>query len=164
MIPASIEAQEAIHEWAAELWLQAGVSFAESLPVSSPYGVREHPVDHVVKTHHGLDIAVPVGSPVMSLWRGLVVRVDRVGVGRGVDNGNAVFVQSGPFLCGFLHLSRADVSQNQAVKWGQVIGLSGATGKVNGPHLHLAVNVKIQGEWRSIDPSILYPRNAFHSR
>ena len=49
-----------------------------------------------------------------------------------IDHGMGLFTES-------LHFSRIDVKEGQHVKTGDLLGLSGATGRVTGPHLHWAV-------------------------
>lgn len=108
--------------------------------VTSGFGPRVHPVLGVVKRHEGVDIAMPVGTPVLAPADGIVSRVDRAGSGKGLINGNSVFVRhsghAGFDMSALLHLSRVDVAVGQRVVEGQQIGLSGNTGRSTGPHLH----------------------------
>ena len=127
------------------------------LPVSSPYGWRVHPLKGTRKFHHGIDVAIRTGTPVRAYWPGRVIRVDVEGVGRGKDNGNAAVVSYGPWTAYYLHLSRVAVVPGQWVGTGQLVGWSGATGPVTGPHLHLS----LYHRGRSIDPSIAVPPGLF---
>lgn len=86
--------------------------------------------------HAGLDIPVPVGTPVYAMADGTAVRVqatdggDAAGIWVGVRHGNGLVTR-------YMHLSRTSVALNQRVRAGQVIGYSGNTGINNsGPHLH----------------------------
>lgn len=81
--------------------------------------------------HNGVDIAVPIGTPVQSPLSGVVSRT-----GSDNLNGNFVVVKSGNEENFFLHLSQIKVSNGQQIKKGDVVGLSGNTGKSTGPHLH----------------------------
>ena len=66
--------------------------------------------------------------------------------------GNLVVIDHGDqFSTLYMHLSRIDVKLGERVKKGQRLGLSGATGRVTGPHLHLAA--RWQGEY--VDPVLL---------
>lgn len=54
----------------------------------------------------------------------------------------------------YVHMSRLDVHPGDRVTAGQQIGLSGATGRVTGPHLHLGLNILGQ----AVDPLSLFPK------
>lgn len=91
--------------------------------------------------HRGIDFAAPVGTPVRAPWGGLVTPTKW-----GPAYGTHLVIDfdrlptGAPGLWGVLaHLSRLDVKPGQRVKAGQVIGKSGATGNVTGPHLHFEV-------------------------
>ncbi|MCH8612228.1 M23 family metallopeptidase [Arsenicicoccus dermatophilus] len=89
-------------------------------------------------THHGLDFACPVGTPVRSLSDGVVTDVrDGARVyGRYVD----VTFEDGT-LARYGHLSQLDVKVGQKVSAGEVLGLSGNEGRSTGPHLHLEIHL-----------------------
>ncbi|MCB9759733.1 MAG: M23 family metallopeptidase [Alphaproteobacteria bacterium] len=126
--------------------------------MTSRFGWRTNPVTGQRQFHTGVDLAAPVGTPVVAPAAGRVVRVDVAGVGRGEVNGNAVhLVTGGGLRWAFLHLSRVDVALGQAVRQAQRLGRVGATGRATGPHLHLQVTW--QGQ--PIDPVGLYPPGTF---
>lgn len=86
----------------------------------------------VQSRHMGTDFAGAVGTP---------VRVANCGVVRLVGNfylaGRAVYVDhGGGLVTGYFHLSEPLVAEGDTVHTGQVIGRTGATGRVTGPHLH----------------------------
>lgn len=111
-------------------------------PVSSPFGLRGHGFDYGV--HRGVDIAVPTGTPVRAMARG---RVHFAGSLPGY--GLAVVVDhSGSTRTLYAHLSRIHVQAGDQLRGHDVIGLSGATGRVTGPHLHF----EIQRRGRAEDP------------
>jgi murein DD-endopeptidase MepM/ murein hydrolase activator NlpD len=90
---------------------------------------------HWVHCHTGQDFAVPAGTPVVAVGAGVVTFA-------GTDGpyGNAIhLLHAGQVATWYAHLSRIDVTPGQRVQAGQVVGLSGATGNVTGPHLHLEV-------------------------
>ena len=120
--------------------------------ISSRFGWRTDPVRGGDQNHPGIDLPAPVGTPVFAPVDGVVARIDRDGVGRGVTNGNAVFIGSPAMRWCFLHLSRVDVQSDQVVRRGQVIGAVGSTGKSTGPHLHF--QVYRFGEL--VDPELLF--------
>ncbi len=85
--------------------------------------------------HQGLDYRAPSGTPVAALNSGMVV------LARGLFfEGNCVVIDHGQGLMTiYMHFSEIRVEEGSHVRSGQVIGLSGATGRVTGPHLHVAV-------------------------
>jgi murein DD-endopeptidase MepM/ murein hydrolase activator NlpD len=87
--------------------------------------------------HSGADLRASTGTPVRAANRGRVVLAQDL-----FFSGNAVFVDHGLGLYSvYLHLSRIDVRQGDLIERGQTIGLSGATGRVTGPHLHWGIRV-----------------------
>ncbi|MCW3840582.1 M23 family metallopeptidase [Micromonospora yasonensis] len=116
--------------------------------LTSRFGVRFDPYYHVWQLHPGVDLAAPVGTPIVAAADGRVTRAGWYG-GYGnytcVDHGRA----DGQRLstC-YGHQSRLLVSPGQRVRAGQVIGLVGSTGASTGPHLHF--EVRLGG--RAVDP------------
>lgn len=98
--------------------------------VTTPYGVRGN---WAAGFHTGSDFACPTGTPVYAVYDGTVVDLNTW----GADYGNHIILKVGEAEWGFCHLSRIIVAKGALVKSGQVIGYSGATGNVTGPHLHL---------------------------
>jgi len=114
-------------------------------PYSSAYGVTR---TYVPKTkdcegstsvHNGQDIAIPTGTEIRAPMAGTVLLADP-----GLFyEGGAVFLDLGRGLVSItMHMSRIDVKDGEAVAQGQVLGLSGATGRVTGPHLHWAIKYR----------------------
>lgn len=85
--------------------------------------------------HHGVDIPLPVGTPIKAAADGVVITA------HPIDNNDAgihvAVKHAGGLVSRYLHLSRLSVSNGQRVQKGQEIGLSGNTGLSEGPHLHL---------------------------
>ncbi len=113
--------------------------------ISSGFGMREHPSLGVRKLHTGIDITMPVGTPLHATADGVVSFADRSG-----GNGNIVVIEHGHGLTSvYAHNSKNLVKPGQAVKRGDLIAYSGSTGLSTGPHVHYEV-------WRngqSINPS-----------
>jgi hypothetical protein len=92
----------------------------------------------------GTDYVVGIGVPVVAVADGVVVGTTTTIAGAG---GRMVFLDTTTdgYNFDYLHLSRVDVTPGQAVKQGQVLGLSGASGKGSergyGPHLHFSARV-----------------------
>ncbi|MFV0574479.1 MAG: peptidoglycan DD-metalloendopeptidase family protein [Vibrio sp.] len=93
---------------------------------------RLHPVTHRLSPHNGEDIACPSGTDVLATADGVVTMVtNHPYAGKYV-----VIKHSSTYSTRYLHLSKFLVRQGQAVRRGDVIAKSGATGRVTGPHLH----------------------------
>ena len=82
--------------------------------ITSPYGWRTDPITGKRGFHRGLDLAAPTGTAVFAPYDGVVYRVDRDGVGRGVFSGNAVVVETGGWRWTFMHLSSAVVRRGRS--------------------------------------------------
>ena len=108
-------------------------------PVTSPYGTRLHPIFKRYITHTGVDIGMPMGSPVKAANSGRVIFVGWYG-GYGkvviIDHGK---VNGIPVTTLYAHLSSYRVSNGASVSKGQIIGNVGSTGYSTGPHLHFEV-------------------------
>lgn len=109
-----------------------------------PGGVLTSPFGHRWGVFHkGLDIAAPIGKPVLACAKGRVAFTGRQkklrGYGRIVvlDHGRGVYTQ-------YAHLRRVLVRKGQRIRGGQRIGLVGNSGRSTGPHLHLEVRVRNQ--------------------
>ncbi|MEZ9923309.1 peptidase M23 [Vibrio breoganii] len=99
---------------------------------------RLHPVTGRVSPHNGTDFGVGVGTPVMAAGDGKVIMVrNHPYAGKYV-----VLEHGSTYKTRYLHLSRIQVKKGQQVKRGQQIGLSGATGRVTGPHLHYELLIR----------------------
>lgn len=110
-------------------------------PVSSPYGMRVHPITGVFKLHTGTDFSAPCGTPIRAARAGQVVSA-------GWNNGYGyrVVVAHGVVAGGYLgttynHQSSLTVRPGQQVQTGQVIGYVGSTGYSTGCHLHFELVV-----------------------
>ncbi|GHS89967.1 peptidase M24 [Synergistales bacterium] len=90
--------------------------------------------------HAGTDFRAPTGTPISAPFAGDVVLT-----GKYYYSGGSVFIDSGNgVVSAFFHMSRIDVKKGDRIAQGQVIGASGATGRVTGPHLHYALNLSGQ--------------------
>jgi murein DD-endopeptidase MepM/ murein hydrolase activator NlpD len=115
--------------------------------VSESFGTRRTFNGQLASIHRGLDYRAKMGSPVHAVNSGEVVLAREL-----FYEGNCVVIDHGQqFLTLYMHLSKIDVAEGQKVKKGQPIGLSGATGRATGPHLHLAA----RWEGAYLDPASL---------
>jgi murein DD-endopeptidase MepM/ murein hydrolase activator NlpD len=89
--------------------------------------------------HHGIDFAARTGTPVLASADGKVVGSADIDPD-GAKYGKTIrVVHANGLESVYAHLDRRVVAAGDTVRAGQVIGLSGATGKVTGPHLHFEV-------------------------
>jgi len=104
--------------------------------------------------HPGLDLKASTGTPVTCSGPGIVALADELWF-----TGNTVIVDHGGGLFTiYAHLSRIDRKEGETVHPGDVVGLSGATGRVTGPHLHWGAKI---GN-RPFDPTALLDPSLFH--
>jgi len=103
--------------------------------LTSPFGMRRHPIFKVVSFHSGVDLAAPFGTPIMASDSGRVIFNGWYG-----GYGKVVIVDHGMnFSTLYAHLSRATASKGENIVKGEVIGYEGRTGYSTGPHLHFEV-------------------------
>ena len=115
------------------------------------FGVRRMYNGKLASIHQGTDFRAHMGTPVRAANSGTVVLAQRL-----YYEGNCVVIDHGLGLYTLsMHFSRIDVHVGQQVQTGQRLGLSGATGRVTGPHLHWAV--RWQGAY--LDPAKLLKLN-----
>ncbi|NLQ18357.1 peptidoglycan DD-metalloendopeptidase family protein [Marinomonas sp. M1K-6] len=107
--------------------------------ISSSFNAnRLHPITGHPAPHNGVDLATPSGTEVLATGDGIVTRVaNHKYAGKYV-----VVNYTGPYGSRFLHLNKVLVKQGQQVKRGQVIALSGNTGRTTGAHLHYELHVR----------------------
>lgn len=107
--------------------------------ITSPYGMRVHPVTGVYKLHDGTDFGAACGTPVRASAGGTVAHVGvrgAYGLQVTVDHGT---LGRGVLTTSYSHLSRGTVSAGQSVGSGHTIGLVGTSGSSTGCHLHFMV-------------------------
>ena len=107
--------------------------------LSSPFGMRKHPIDGFNKMHRGTDFAAPMGTPIMASGDGIVKKAGWCGGG-----GNCVVIKhNSTYRTVYAHMSKfgLGIRSGIRVKQGQIIGYVGSTGKSTGPHLHYEVIV-----------------------
>ena len=107
--------------------------------LSSPFGMRKHPIDGFNKMHRGTDFAAPMGTPIMASGNGIVKKAGWCGGG-----GNCVVIKhNSTYQTVYAHMSKfaKGVRSGVRVRQGQTIGYVGSTGKSTGPHLHYEVIV-----------------------
>lgn len=108
----------------------------DKLYVTSGYGSRINPLTHRLSSHNGVDLRA-LFVPVYSIASGIVKETSY-----DIDAGNFIIISyPSNISASYCHLSLILVKPGQRVNAGQVIGISGATGEVTGPHLHFVLRV-----------------------
>ena len=106
--------------------------------ITSPFGTARVFNGTLKSYHGGTDFRAAVGSSVIAANDGtVVIAKDRYYAGGSVviDHGEGIYTQ-------YYHLSALNVKVGRVVKKGEIIALSGASGRVSGPHLHFGVIVR----------------------
>jgi murein DD-endopeptidase MepM/ murein hydrolase activator NlpD len=118
------------------VWPAHGVQLVQGYgPSSYPF---EPPFDGYPHFHTGLDLAGPLGTPIMAAADGVVLSADVSTVGYG---NHIIVAHAGGLMTLYGHLETMLVKVGDAVKAGQVIALMGSTGNSTGPHCHFEVRV-----------------------
>jgi murein DD-endopeptidase MepM/ murein hydrolase activator NlpD len=124
------------------VWRRTGglLSYPVIGPLSSPFGMRFHPILHYWRMHTGQDFAVPCGTPVHAAASGRIVSTGWAG-----GYGNEITIDHGRLngrglATTYNHLSRF-VRTGGHVTRGEVIAYSGTTGLSTGCHLHFEVRI-----------------------
>ena len=104
--------------------------------LSSPFGMRKHPILGFNKHHNGTDFAAPTGTPIMASGTGTVIKAGWCGAG-----GKCVRIRHNTsYTTGYGHMSKIATRSGRRVRQGQIIGYVGSTGQSTGPHLHYTVS------------------------
>ena len=105
--------------------------------ITSDFGTKRVYNNELKSFHSGIDFKADIGSEVIASNSG-IVRL----IGDRFYAGNSIIIDHGQgiYTC-YFHLSKIIVKENQYVKRGELIALSGDTGRITGPHLHFATRV-----------------------
>ena len=105
--------------------------------LTSPFGMRVHPVLGYERMHNGIDMACPQGTPIYAARSGRVTAASYQAGGAG----NYVSINHlDGFSSIYMHMTHYVVSVGQTVAQGQIIGYVGSTGISTGPHLHFGIS------------------------
>ena len=103
--------------------------------ISSPYGMRVHPITHIYKLHTGVDISAPMGANFVAANDGIVIKAEY-----NMAYGNMVVIDHGGGIATlYAHGSETLVNVGDKVKRNQEILKVGSTGYSTGPHAHFEV-------------------------
>lgn len=106
----------------------------DKITITSPFGMRMHPIEKKKKLHNGVDLLGNIGDKVYAVDNGSVL------YSHFVDGaGECVIVKHNGYYSYYCHLSKRNVMTGQIVHARQIIGLVGSTGASTGPHLHFGL-------------------------
>jgi murein DD-endopeptidase MepM/ murein hydrolase activator NlpD len=122
-------------------WVDGGFALPLNSEFTSPFGAYRMLNSTVQTRHTGWDLRAATGTPVSAMASGEVAFAGLLDI-----RGNYVVIDHGYGLySGYAHLSQIHVTRGQSIVKGQIIGVSGNTGRSNGPHLHWEIN--LNGQW-----------------
>ena len=142
---------EELRKSAADLTKESGQGFIMPIEgrLTSPFGLRKHPIFGMVRQHNGVDFGCVRGQPI---WAAKAGKVIFAGLKSGY--GNVVLIEhEGPVITLYAHQQDLLVSAGYRIEKGEVLGRCGSTGWSTGPHLHF--EVRTGGEPK--DPMIVLP-------
>jgi murein DD-endopeptidase MepM/ murein hydrolase activator NlpD len=120
-------------------------------PITSPYGMRVHPIKKVQKMHNGIDIGAPGGTPIYASAAGTVFRADYSN-----SYGNVVYIRhANGWSTRYAHMQKfgPGISTGVQVQQGQLIGYVGNTGASKGNHLHFEMRTGSNYDSPTVDPA-----------
>ena len=129
-------------------WIDCYMSVSYPLKkiiVTSSYGRRRDPFTGKRSSHKGLDLRAN-GEEVYAMMPGEVIKVSS-----DKRSGNYVTIRHGDYTISYCHLSKTLVKKGTQVLPGEVVAISGNTGRSTGPHLHITAKY---GK-KHIDPAVL---------
>ena len=133
-----------------ETWFESGWIWPAEGRISGIYGSQRILNGEPRQPHYGVDMAGPVGTPVIAPADGRVVLAET----DMYYTGGTIFLDHGHgLMSAFLHMSAVDVKVGQFIRRGERLGAVGATGRVTGPHLDWRMNLFDV----RIDPQLLVP-------
>jgi murein DD-endopeptidase MepM/ murein hydrolase activator NlpD len=140
---------EVLRTFSAEAPLSTAMIQPTPGPRSSSFGLRRFFNGRSRNPHTGMDIAAPLGAPVVAADTGKVIDT-----GEYFFSGNQIIVDHGQgLLTLYAHLSEISAATDTVVRGGELIGKVGATGRVTGPHLHFSVYLNAV----PVDPALFLP-------
>lgn len=123
------------------LWDNGGFTLPMATEITSPFGAFRTLNSYTQTRHTGWDFRAAPGTPVMASAAGVIAYAGPMDI-----RGNYVMIDHGfGVFSGYAHFSQILVTEGQTVSAGQIIGVSGNTGRSSGPHLHW--EIAVNGEW-----------------
>lgn len=123
------------------LWGETGFNLPVDDEITSGFGTYRVLNQAMQTRHTGWDQRAPVGTPIKAIAAGKVAFAGLLDI-----RGNYIMIDHGyGVYSGYAHFSQIHVTRGQTIAEGQIIGMSGNTGRSSGPHLHWEMIVN--GEW-----------------
>lgn len=122
-----------------EYWIDRYLSVSyplKSIKVTSRFGARKDPFSGDRSVHSGLDLQA-IYEDVYSMFDGQVEKV-----GNDSRSGHYIIIRHGEYTISYCHLSRVSVREGDNLIAGDIVGISGNTGRSTGPHLHITCRYK----------------------
>lgn len=123
---------------------------------TSSFGSRRSPYTRAMEFHAGLDLAAPVGTPIVAPAEGVVVFAGFIEASRRSGwwrLGRTVVLRHGDrFRTVYGHCGEIKVRSGERVKAGALIASVGDTGWTTAPHLHFEIRRHVGSEWLAVDP------------
>jgi murein DD-endopeptidase MepM/ murein hydrolase activator NlpD len=115
----------------------------------SRFGMRRHPKTGQIKMHHGVDVALPIGTPLIAGADGTIAHK-----GSGASGGYTLLIRhAGNFHTVYYHLNEpSHLNIGEPVRAGDRVAFSGNTGASTGPHLHFEVRPRSRQWGQTDDP------------
>ncbi len=105
--------------------------------ISSPFGIRKHPITGELRFHAGIDIATDSGTPIYSAFDGQIIKAS-------YDAWNGYYLKikhENNIMTVYCHCKELKVKTGDSVKAGDVVATVGSTGSSTGPHLHFELRI-----------------------
>ena len=123
------------------LWDATGFELPHASELTTPFGAVRQLADDRQSRHTGWDQNLPTGTPVRAMAAGHIRFAGQLDI-----RGNYVLIDHGlGIFSGYAHFSELHVEDGQQIAAGQIIGLSGNTGRSSAPHLHW--EIAFRGRW-----------------
>lgn len=120
--------------------------------ITSKYGKRVAPRDGASTFHNGVDLATNMGTEIKCPFKG-IVKV----AGDSGPSGKAVkVVHDNGYVTGYAHLSVINVTLNQRVEQGDILGKTGKSGVATGPCLHFTLRKGTDVNGPTVDPLTIF--------
>lgn len=125
-------------------------------PISSPFGMRMHPIKKVDAMHNGYDFSCPIGTPISAMHDGKIIVVgyenpQDTNQGYGLRVYQEINSMGNKYILVYAHLDQVHAYEGMYIGEHGLIGYTGNSGASSGPHLHVGARIKDSAEWVPID-------------